>query len=1088
MTNDPCHLSLVTCHLTCVIHFYRYISALTVLLVAFTAYAVAVAPWLEPPPIVRAATTDIAPPPKPVPDETLAELASLFPPGHWVLNNPKIIETEQCTLLIGDYKPVDGGNLELKPCALIFRAGGGSGAAADGAQAAKRGRPIILEAPKAELAFDKPLNVARGAFGRVEKGTLAGEVSIYSPPTTPGGHDELRIKTQGVWLDRESIRTANEVTFEYGDSSGRGKILEISLRSGEDDNKKKSKSSLGAVQHVTLRHLEYLRLASTGRGVLGDAIPAAKAANPTVPASTMTPNPANENAPIEVRCQGEFSFDVVGQLAKFEKQVEVKRLLPNAPPDQLHCEELKLVFADRKAPPVATPGDDPLAGRLQLLVAVGAPAVLESPTSGMRAVAAHMEYAVAERKVVLKADSRKNAPQVLLRQNEQHFTAPEIHYQMTESSRLGKLQAPGPGELRMVQGEGPEQRTITARWEKTLQIQPQDQFQVISLVQAASVTLDPLGRFDGDELHLWTEERVQDGGDRRPGTLDKGQKTALVPHRLVAVGGVRVVSQQLDVDTGRLEAWFVNQLVGTSEQQPPGMPQQAFPPMPQPIYEPAIRPAAYSPEGMPQAAIRNVVRPPSLQKFHVGGDKIQLKAIIRGQAFDLDDLTIEGKADILETRTAEPNQEPIFARGEWLRLQQGSMPTATTIELKGQPAGVGGRGMKGKPAEVGGRGMSLAGRTIELERGKNELRIDGLGEAVMPMDVGRPQPLGGTNPGFVGVVPTARPTGPTEKLHIVWQEGLVFDGQTARFVGNVEMRTATQDAHSPVLEVMLNQRMDFLAGGAQPQLELARVVLDGQTSGIYLKNDGHDETGQMLSREQMRARALQFDRLSGKLHVAGPGWVSSVRRQGAGIGPQGAGFGVQGSAGPVPGDQGQEVNKPASLMSVHVAFEKEIVGDMAMRQIEFRQQVETTYSPANAFTDVIAADAIANLSERMVLMTSDVLTVTEVPRLPARGFELRATGNTKVRGQRIDVDAPIVGYSSEKETLIVEGDGRAEAKIWLRSVIGAEPTSLKGQRFMYNIRTGDFRPDSMGRLHFTLPPQLKLPGTPFPGGMNNKRP
>jgi hypothetical protein len=1059
------------------IHFYRYISALTVLLVAFTTYAVALAPWFEAPPIVRPEFSDNeAPPPQPVPEETKAELAALFKPGHWVLGTPKIVETEQCTLLIGDYKPDGAGNLKLEPCVLIFRTGGKPGAATNEVAPAKRQRPIVLEAPLgAVLAFDRPMNVTKGAFGRVEKGSLLGDIRIFSPPTHPHSNDDLEIKTTAVYLDRESIRTANQVEFKYGDSSGRGRDLKIELQAGDDADKKKSKSRLGAVQNVTLGHLDYLRLASTGRGVLGDAIPAAKTTSTGPAQSFSPPNSANENAPIEVRCRGEFTFDVVAQLARFDEQVEVKRLLPNAPPDQLRCDELLLAFAERPTQPVATPNEDPMAGRLQRLVAIGSPAVLESPTSSMRAVAAHMEYAVADRKVVLKADSRRNTPQVLLKQNEQHFTAPEVHYQMTETSRLGKLHAPGPGEMRMVQGLGPERRTITARWQKTLQIQPQDQFQVISLVEAASVTIDPLGRFDGDELHLWTEEkeqeagvRGQESGGRRQEAEVGSQAKTLVPHRLVAVGGVKVVSQQLDVDTGRLEAWFVNQPPSGADGDPNGI-QRTFPPAP--IQEP-VRPAAYSPDSLPRGAIRNVVKQPSLQKFHVGGEKIQLRAIVRGQVFDLDNLDIEGKADILETRTPAPNQEPFFARGDWLQLRQGSVPAATTVELKGQPA------------EIGGRGMSLKGRTIELERGKNEVRINGLGEAVIPAKGSGFGPTNGMMPGMVGAIPAAAPAGPAnpaEKLNIVWQDGLVFDGQTARFAGNVEMRTTEQVANAPVLEVMLNQRMDFLATAAPTQPELARVILDGQTTGIYLRNEGHDESGQIVSREQLRARALQFDQLAGKLHVAGPGWVSSVRKQGAGMG-------VPGLPGQVDANRVQQAEGNANLMSVHVAFEKEIVGDLAARQIEFRQQVETTYSPAKDYADVIAADTIANLSERMLLMTSDTLTVTEFLQPPERWFELRATGNTKVRGQRIDVDAPIVGYSSDKETLIVEGDGRADAKVWFHHAAGADPASLKGQKFTYNIRTGELRTDVVDRLHFALPPQLKLPGLPAPGSANPRRP
>src|SRR5262249_16352166 len=139
---------------------------------------------------------------------------------------------------------------------------------------------------------------------------------------------------------------------------------------------------------------------------------------------------------------------------------------------------------------------------------------------------------------------------------------------------------------------------------------------------------------------------------------------------------------------------------------------------PQPIHEP-VRPAAYSPETTPQAAIRSV-KPPTLQKFHVGGDKIQLRAIIRGRLFDVEDLFIDGKADILETRTPKPKQEQILGRGGSLELRQGSQPSAR-VQINGQPA------------EVGGRGMSLAGRRIDVERGKNEMRIDGLGEAMMPV-------------------------------------------------------------------------------------------------------------------------------------------------------------------------------------------------------------------------------------------------------------------------------------------------------------------------------------------------------------------
>src|SRR5207302_3082434 len=126
-------------------------------------------------------------------------------------------------------------------------------AAVGEADAATRGRPIVLEAPKAELVFDRAVDFKRAEFGRVEKGTLSGEVTIYSPPTAPGSRDELLVRTRAVWLDRQSIRTSNDVEFQYGDSSGKGRILEIGLRNEQPDGKKAAKSKYGGVQTVTLK-------------------------------------------------------------------------------------------------------------------------------------------------------------------------------------------------------------------------------------------------------------------------------------------------------------------------------------------------------------------------------------------------------------------------------------------------------------------------------------------------------------------------------------------------------------------------------------------------------------------------------------------------------------------------------------------------------------------------------------------------------------------------------------------------------------------------------------------------------------------
>src|SRR5439155_6913409 len=138
-----------------------------------------------------------------------------------------------------------------------------------------------------------------------------------------------------------------------------------------------------------------------------------------------------------------------------------------------------------------------------------------------------------------------------------------------------QLHADGPGELRMVQDRGSERQVITARWQKELQIQRQEQNHVISLLEAATVTIDPMGRFDGNELYLWVTEvavppapaTTQDGA--QPAVPEEQKpKMTLVADRMLAIGNVRVVSQQLDVDTPRLEAWFINLPAEPAQMQP----------------------------------------------------------------------------------------------------------------------------------------------------------------------------------------------------------------------------------------------------------------------------------------------------------------------------------------------------------------------------------------------------------------------------------------------------------------------------------------------------------------------------------------
>ena len=456
-------------------------------------------------------------------------------------------------------------------------------------------------------------------------------------------------------------------------------------------------------------------------------------------------------------------------------------------------------------------------------------------------------------------------------------------------------------------------------------------------------------------------------------------------------------------------------------------------------------------------------RPPSPQQFKVVGDIVQMRILIRGKQVDLEDLTIRGTARIDEIRTPEPGQEPIHIAGDLLTLHGGSTPQAK-VEVAGHPA------------ELGGRGLAILGGTVHVHRGENRAWIDGPGEATVPIPEGDSLaaiPLAGSaqpvrEPVITSPVPGRPhdPAKPPQKMHVVWHDGLVFDGQTIHLNGEVEARTATQRVLCPALEVTLSQPLDLADLRGKKTMELGRLHMEG---GVYLENREVDEFGQPLSHDQFKAKNLTIDRIKGRLHADGPGWVGSVRR------------GIGGMAGVPAGlaGVGQPGNAPAAsaLSSIHIQFEQRIEGRLEEHTIEFQRKVRTTYAPAADFDDLIVARTPADLGERGVLMTSDKLAVTEMQVGAQKWLEMEAKENAVVEGSKFTVRASSVRYTSDKEVLTIEGNGRTDAEIWYQSVPGQPRTYTSARKLRYWIREGEFDGEDFNILDLQqLSPRLKLPG------------
>ena len=152
------------------------------------------------------------------------------------------------------------------------------------------------------------------------------------------------------------------------------------------------------------------------------------------------------------------------------------------------------------------------------------------------------------------------------------------------------------------------------------------------------------------------------------------------------------------------------------------------------------------------------------------------------------------------------------------------------------------------------------------------------------------------------------------------------------------------------------------------------------------------------------------------------------------------------------------------------------MGDITNRWIEFRQHVETTYSPAHDFGDVIVADPLGQLGPRQVLMKSERLGTTEQRIHRFARLKWRPAGTPEIDAENLYVESPVGGVMpADKEVLSIEGDGRLEARIFRKQGAGRHTGSARANAFATICASGELQTDSVKNIRFPLPPNIKLP-------------
>jgi len=980
----------------------RIAGSLAIMLVAYGAYALLAVPFIEPaadPGRAQKMSALEKEAARRQLDLRVAALRPLFPPDAWELKNPKILESENVKLLMQNYRNLGGGRVELYPCTVIFNP---NPAVTDPQQG--NGQAVVLQVPQgAMLEFDGPLDLAAAKIGRLVGGRLRGPITIRSNGKKPGNEDDLQITTRDVELTEQHVWTPHEVDFHLGPHYGRGRRMHIKLLGG--------KKPLGAghrgpniagieffeVRHVERLHLELGRLQLPGPPKPGKTNKVNKANKPPQAASDM---------PLEITCRGPFRFDAPAKMATFEDRVDVMRLHPVGPADQLNCELLSVYFSDRRrgssaGKPSPKRGSKkpqesgPLDLEPQRLEARGNPVALFAPGEKLQARGERLEYDLHAKRIVLDGDA-----QVMLRQGPNEIYAKSLHYQSAGPGRLGQITAQGPGWLKGQIANRPDGQ-LQARWKQILRVYPHEKNQVVSLTGSAGLNYSGIGQLNAEQIHFWLVESPPQG--------DSDQRR-LRPDRMLAKENVQLHSSRLSGAVEQLQVWFEQpDGQGQREKAEGGRGKEETAPTAQRPTVTADTPPP--PADRPETTARQ-------QHFQITGRLLQARLMLRDdRQTGLLELTVEDGVKLLETQTAEPQQQPLSLSGERVHVLDADKPHAALT-------------VTGRPAHFEGRGLALTGPNINLNRGTNRLWIDGAGQMNLPVrrDLeGRPL----KNPG---------------SLSIQWRGRMAFDGRRAEFDDAVAAATATEYLQTDTLEVRFLRPVRFTESNSEQQPEVEQILCRG---GVLMEGRTFDGR-ELLSLEKMQLVDLAMNLQSGAMNAGGPGWVNSVRR---GSGDPTDALANRRPAGMQDPSLGEK--DPRQLRCLHVEFQGSITGNLHAREMTFHDRVRTAYAPVQSWQAMLDPDQPDRLPPDGVVMHCDRLSAVQMamPTGEGRAMEFVADGNTVVESSTFTARAIRITYAEAKDLLVLEGDGRSDAELFRQQWIGGPTSRAAAEKIFYWPKT-----------------------------------
>jgi lipopolysaccharide export system protein LptA len=938
-------------------------------------------------------------------DQRIAQLAKLFPPGMLDLKKTKVLENNKVILLLESYKNLDDGRVKLDPpFTMVYL---WDGPAEDEAQRMRQS--IILQASEgAILKFKDRINLSSFKISRLVGGSLLGNITISSQGKSPGPEDDLLIRTKDVQLSEQEVWTLNKVDFTWGKNSGSGREMRIKLKADPPIARTdRNAPNVSRIEQFEMRHIDSLHLESA---------PSASAAVSPAPNQTKGFMSADDygNLPLDISCDGPFTFDVAKRVATFAKNVNVSRVNPNGPSDQIQSDALSIYFTPRDE----SKPDSDNASNLdpERIEARGNPVQINAPTQNLTGQGERLEYNVKTKLISL--DGRT---EVYLRQGPSEIRARSLQYQSLGPGRLGRAAAQGPGWLQGQMEGNPETR-IEVRWNDKLRIEPKDQYQEISFTGGALLNYPGFGTLEAKEIFFWLKQTPSGGPRGQPDFKPEYVKA----HKQVIINSSRLTA----VLEQQMEIWF-EQIGGanTTSSPPPPLPpdQRLVPPQAN-----QNQTAQARPESNPQ-------------HFKITGGSLRARMQLRDrQIEDIADIEIQDSVRLEESQSAAPDERPMLIQGD--RLHGTNLLAPNTVV-----------NVTGRPAKCTARGLGLSGSNININRGTNHLWIEGPGSLDYPLS-------GNALGQSLYAGQTMNMSG---SLLINWQKGMDFDGLRAKFEESVSAATPQFNLQTKILEVQFKRPMGFSDPGLQNQDQNPPEKLQCW-GGVFLEKHSLDDRQQPISYDRMQVADLAVNLQNGALSAGGPGWLNRVFLNSADHKQNQFPAGLPGgrpaapagnNAPPIP----DQLNKQLYCLNVHYqgaitgSFPGLITGKTSQGKLIFKEQIRAAYAPVFDWSAMIDPDKPDKLGPKGITLHCGQLEVTQMPLPVGKGqsLEVEAFENAIVEGGDgvFNARGYHIGYADAKNILTLEGDGRTFAELFRQLQPGAPYSRTSARKFEYNTKT-----------------------------------